>query len=423
MPDAEAVGAAPARSPSPAPAPKAGRRWAQALAAGAGAGAFLPGAGAALFGLAATVAAALRLAPWRPGAGRDALRGQRWLVLLAALLIWLALSAAWSPAPAAEAALHWARYAVLALVAVLAAGVVPAAAVQGWAAFVAAAAALAALQLLGLGDRVPPGSVFGTLFHYGGNKSIANASLSALAAGAAVHLALTGPWRRRVRLALALAAGLIVMALLLGSASRSALVLLAVVGGLLALLHVRSMGALALAVAVAAALGGFALQGPSGLALRQAAGQLQESNRQRLALYEGTLAMVRERPLAGHGVGSWQPRWQARNADPALAEMNTAHHDWLQTAQQGGLPALALLAAVYAAWLKRGWQAQRVAPRDPAGGLVLLAAGGWVVLAGLNAAIRDAAFAAPLILLTGLALAAVRPSPAPAGWPGAAPAE
>ncbi|MGJ5813898.1 O-antigen ligase family protein [Paludibaculum fermentans] len=58
----------------------------------------------------------------------------------------------------------------------------------------------------------------------------------------------------------------------------------------------------------------------------------------RLPIWKSTLAMIRERPATGFGLGSFP------NAYPAYADMdvglivNTAHQDWLQWAAEGGVP-------------------------------------------------------------------------------------
>jgi O-antigen ligase len=354
--------------------------------------------------------------------------------LLWALAAWMALTWLWTPADPLEALRHWLRYAVLLAVPLLALAVPPAAARRALLVFAAAAGVLAAMQLAGVAAWVPVESRLGTLFHYRGNKSIALAALMALAAALAAHAALAraGPGRAdlAVRVAMALAALLAAAALLQGSASRTGWVMLAAAGLWLAATQVRgwrsALGAGALVLVAAGAMAAFVQHGSSGLALREAAGQLDESNRQRLALYAATLDMVRERPLLGHGVGSWEPLWQQRPHDAALAPMNTAHMDWLQTAQQGGLPAAVLLAALMASWVRQGLRSRgglgfgdgaRGGSHDgdghecrawPGAAPVVLFVGGWALLAAMNAAVRDFAFAAPMALMCGLSLAAAR---------------
>jgi len=65
-------------------------------------------------------------------------------------------------------------------------------------------------------------------------------------------------------------------------------------------------------------------------------------------LLQSSLAMARERPLEGFGLGAWS------SAYPAFARfddgdfVNQAHNDWAQWASEGGLPMLAAMLALVA---------------------------------------------------------------------------
>ncbi len=65
-----------------------------------------------------------------------------------------------------------------------------------------------------------------------------------------------------------------------------------------------------------------------------------------------SIAMVRDRPLAGFGLGTWPEAFPgyARFDDGTF--VNQAHNDWLQWADEGGLPFLALMLAI-AGWSVR----------------------------------------------------------------------
>ena len=360
-------------------------------------------AGLAAVALAAVAAAALDRPAW--GA---LLRAQQALLLL---LAWLALTAAWSPAPPADLVGHGWRYLALGFVLVIAQAVEPAAARRALDAFVAAAAALALLQLAGVGRLVPVDSALASAFHYTGNKAIANGALLALAAAWALHRGLQpgASWRQRGP-AFA-AAALAAAAVLWHGASRTGPLVLGGLGLVLLLAHLRDRRAW-LAVALLA-LGAAAVwgSGGGGLGWRAATGQLEGSNSVRLAVYRETAQMVLERPLAGHGLGSWPTLWRERSADPALAGMNTAHQEWLSIAQQGGLPAALLLLAVVAVWARRAL----AGGLGPAGTVSVLALAAWALLSMVHAAFRDAAFAAPMAVLLALALAAQRDAQAAPG--------
>ena len=64
----------------------------------------------------------------------------------------------------------------------------------------------------------------------------------------------------------------------------------------------------------------------------------------RVDAVRASLAMVRDRPWLGSGLGTWQrmyPRYAGLDTGEAV---NQAHNDWAQWAAEGGLPFLLLLA-------------------------------------------------------------------------------
>ncbi len=75
----------------------------------------------------------------------------------------------------------------------------------------------------------------------------------------------------------------------------------------------------------------------------------------RRQLYTSTIAMIAERPAAGHGLGSFEaayPRFATFDLD---RRVNHAHNDWLEWAAEGGLalPAVIALFLSLAAWHAR----------------------------------------------------------------------
>ena len=126
----------------------------------------------------------------------------------------------------------------------------------------------------------------------------------------------------------------------------------------------------------------------------------------RVRMLELTAEMVRERPVFGHGLGSWQQQWDQRvPPGTRLADNSTPHNEYLLVASQAGVPAAALLLAWLVAMTAAGVRA------GSAGTPALMA---WLALAlmGLaNAALRDAKFALPLLLLAALATALAQRGP------------
>jgi O-antigen ligase len=78
--------------------------------------------------------------------------------------------------------------------------------------------------------------------------------------------------------------------------------------------------------------------------------RLQEANPYSLRadLLRSSIAMTRDRPLTGFGLGAWSSAYPgyARFDDGSF--VNQAHNDWAQWAAEGGIPFLALMLAVVA---------------------------------------------------------------------------
>ena len=134
----------------------------------------------------------------------------------------------------------------------------------------------------------------------------------------------------------------------------------------------------------------------------------------RVRMFEITSDMVGERPVFGHGLGSWQLLWDQRVAPGTrLADNSTPHNEYLLVASQAGVLAAVLLLA---------WLLAMIAFAVRAGALGIPGLMAWLTFAlvGLaNAVLRDAKFALPLLLLAALATALGQSSPRK---PGARPA-
>jgi O-antigen ligase len=66
----------------------------------------------------------------------------------------------------------------------------------------------------------------------------------------------------------------------------------------------------------------------------------------RANLLRSSIHMVRDRPLAGFGLGAWSTAYPAYARYDDGTFVNQAHNDWVQWAAEGGLPMLAMMAAV-----------------------------------------------------------------------------
>ncbi len=331
---------------------------------------------------------------------------------LVALFAWLALTALWSPAGWSRIGTHLWMYALPLLICPLIAACPPFAARRALMHFVVASAVVGALCALHATGRLPPSALWARAVDAEGNQRIVTSILLAIGAALGAWFATQSdaPTSRAWWL---LAAGL--AALGLASQDRRtgmlALPLMLVAWAICA----KGRTGLRLSLVLLVAAGSVAvLSNSDGVRARFAEGvaefqayrssdEVATSWGQRLRMIERTAEMVAERPVLGHGLGSWRDLWRQRvSAGTALAEHSTPHNEYLLLAVQGGLPAALLLLA---------WLALLViesARAGPPGRPALMV---WLTLAvaGLfNVVLRDAKFALPLLLLAGLATSLLR---------------
>lgn len=334
--------------------------------------------------------------------------------LALAFWAWVAASLLWTSAPPA---LAWAQvgiYGLLLLVPVMALGLPQTLGAVALRQFGIAAAVIGLAQALAAGGWLPATdtALWRWTVHAEGNQRIVTSLLLAL--GAAVSLLQMLQTREASRWAWLLAASLAVLGLALQD-RRTGMVTLPLLLAVLALSRPQALGRRLVLLALIAATAAAAWQFVPGVRQRfdEGVAELQHypasdtvatSWGMRLRLYERTLDMTQERPLLGHGVGSWVGQWQARvPAGLPISAHTTPHNEYLLVAAQFGLPGLGLLLLCLGAFWAGAWRA------GPAQAATLLV---WTALlwSGLfNAALRDAKFGVPLLLLAGLAAARFRP--------------
>lgn len=329
-----------------------------------------------------------------------------------ALLLWLATTALWSPAPWRGIGTHLWQYGQLLLVPLIAAACSPQLALRALRHFVFASTAVALLFAINRLGVLPVSSLaWHTTLQAEGNQRIATSILLTLGACLALWLGLGE--RGSARWSWFAAAVACMLAVALQDRRTGMLLLPAVllVWGLVRQPDGWRRAGMAAAIALA---GVAAWQVSDGVRARFAEGAMElrqytgddtvaTSWGQRLRMWEVTGALVAERPWTGHGIASWRGLWQQRvTPGTALAEHSTPHNEYLLLAQQGGVIALGL-------WLWLLLSALRRAAAAAASGVPALMA--WTALAwvGLfNAVLRDAKFALPLLLLAALATAWAR---------------
>ncbi len=159
----------------------------------------------------------------------------------------------------------------------------------------------------------------------------------------ALYLALTG---RRLRTLYGCAAA-VLFSSVIASASRAGFVLscgeVLVVMAAATARRAAPRKALALAALqfLVLALGAAAIVGWQGLEVRLESGR---SEVVRLDAVRASVHMVRDRPWAGSGLGTWPMMYPRYAGFDAGVYLNQAHNDWVQWAAEGGLPFVLLLA-------------------------------------------------------------------------------
>lgn len=330
--------------------------------------------------------------------------------LMLAFSGWMWVTAAWSPADWTLIGTHGWMYTLPLSAALIAAACPSEVARRALTQFVWASALVGVLWFLHAQGVVPDWRVLSSTVNASGNQRIAGSLLLALGAAMALWLGSRPRTTPLLRAAYVLAA-LLAVAGLTAQDRRTGMLLLPLLLLAWAVSAPRSWAVkTALVAAVLAGAAGiwsgsdtvrarFA-EGRAELQAYTSEGAVANSWGQRVRMVEQTVQMVREQPVRGHGLGSWAVLWTERMLPGTRLSGNTTpHNEYLLVAAQGGLPASLLLAAWLLAWLTYAWRA------GPSGTPALMA---WLSLAAIgvaNAALRDAKFALPLLLLAAMATA------------------
>lgn len=352
-------------------------------------------------------------------AWRSAWQGQAvgpWLALWLLLLV----SALWSGAPAGAKLAHLWTYALVLLMPVAAKAWTPEAAQRALRHFMAAAALVGGMNLLHRYGLLPNLAVWQRLVDAEGNQRIAISLLLALGAVLALNEALMQTHERRSERAGWLFAAGLCMAGLAIQDRRSGMLNLPLLMVVLVFARQRSAWRRAVLVAVVGLLAVATWQVSEGVRnrFREGLAELQAPRTpdtvstswgQRRYMLELTAEMVRERPVLGHGVGSWPTLWTQRTTPGTPLHNNTTpHNEYLMVSTQTGVVGLLLLLAGLAMSWRRSWQL------GSAGTAALMA---WTMIATssmFNTMLRDAKFALPLLTVAALGMAAAR-AEAPGG--------
>ena len=120
----------------------------------------------------------------------------------------------------------------------------------------------------------------------------------------------------------------------------------------------------------------------------------------RLDLYATTYEIFIEKPVFGHGIGTWLPTFRQRSVGRPANEMLTPHNEYLLFAAEAGVIGLGALLFV---WL---WQLVIAFRFGGYYGAILGMLGVSMIVAGMfNAILRDGVYAMPFMILLSIPLA------------------
>ncbi len=140
-------------------------------------------------------------------------------------------------------------------------------------------------------------------------------------------------------------------------------------------------------------------------------GQKISAEGNRLDIYAVTSQIIAEKPLAGHGIGTWTPMYGKLALESGLDLFSTPHNEYLLHAAEMGAVGLAALLWVWLAQLAAAWK------MGGDNGMRLLMLGMAIMVGGMfNAILRDAVFGMAIMVLLAIPLAgATRGQRRPAG--------
>lgn len=279
--------------------------------------------------------------------------------------------------------------------------------------FYAAAVVAASLYYLALLQLLPATSPFTSYVIYSGNKSILFGILLGIAAGWMLF-DLTKQHQRRWWLLAALVYVLLALFFLAKTRTGNLIFAVCVLIVLIRCVRFNWRGVLLL-VGMCAAL--LAIWNSADILRTRLTGMVHDvqafaqgkkvsDDGIRLEMYQITAQMIAEKPLFGHGIGSWIGEYHARATGLATGMMTTPHNDYLLYAAELGLIGLAALMWIWLRQIVVAWQL--MCHQDVEHGIKLLMLTLALMLGGMfNAILRDAVFGLAFMILLAIPLAGV----------------
>ena len=274
--------------------------------------------------------------------------------------------------------------------------------------FVAGALYGASVYYLAHLGLLPDWKIFKNYASYGGNKSIALGIFLSIAAAWVLNDAMVQAQKRRAWPRIA-AYGYIGLAVLFLATTRTGMLLFFILSLLVVTRHITlNLRGLLLALSVVL-VAGLAWQLSPPLRERTlvtiesvqafSKGEMGTGQGNRLQFVQKTGEMILEKPLLGHGVGSWLAQYPVRAKGLETAEMSTPHNDYLLYGAELGAAGVLALLGVFACVLRMAWRT------GGARGMQLMVMGAaFIIGCAFNAILRDWKFGLPMVILLAVAL-------------------
>ena len=128
-------------------------------------------------------------------------------------------------------------------------------------------------------------------------------------------------------------------------------------------------------------------------------GQMGTGQGNRLQFIVKTGEMITEKPLFGHGVGSWLEQYPVRAKGLETALMTTPHNDYLLYTAELGLIGLMALLGIFGRLLITAWRI-----KGSQGMQLLAVTAALMIGSAFNAILRDWKFGLPMMILLALVM-------------------
>lgn len=256
-------------------------------------------------------------------------------------------------------------------------------------------------------NLLPDWHIFKNYIAYAGNKSISLGIFLAIAGAWMLNEAIRQEYRVRMLIHLVAFAFIAITVALLAT-TRTGILLLFLLSLLVLAFSLRSGGrawfavlALTCVLIVTWQYGSVTKQRmmltvEAVQALSQ--GQSGTGSANRLQFIDKTSEMIREKPLLGHGIGSWQQQYPIRALGLETAQMSTPHNDYLLYAAELGAVGILMLLWIYGTLIRSAFRLPKGQFLVPL--LVLVS----IIVGGLfNAILRDWRFGVPMMILLAMA--------------------